>query len=276
MHVAILVPFRDAPGQNRAAHLRCLCDGLPRVLAAACGPHTFRIYIGHAVEDGRPFARGRVLNALYQLSMHSAQPPARVILHDVDLLPDATRAAAYFDFSAPVLALARHGGEYEGMRNYIGGVLALPPSVYAAVNGFPNEMEGWGGEDDAMHDRLSALGVDVVAPAQGSMRNLELEPDTAGSVRARDAAACPKPERRALRQRWKSRDAALSGAAELRFSAAPLSPDAATGSGPLCAQYRVLAPVQLRPPWHMAFSSTTRLPYFANADTGDKTYVPPQ
>ena len=278
MHVAVLVPYRDEPSQNRASHLRILCAELPAVLSAAAAAHraTFTVYVGHAVHDGAPFARGRTLNALFALCMQHTPQPTRIVLHDVDLLPDAARARAYFDeFGLPTCALARAGSEYERMTNYIGGIFALDPAVFAAVNGFPNEMAGWGGEDDAMFDRLHAAGIGVAVTDAGRVHNMELSAETAGTARARDTHACPRDTRRRLRAAWKAHDPSVTGAAELCFAAAPAAvpPDVPAH---VCVRHvSILAPVHVLPPWTMRFSATSGMPYFHNADTGTRTFVPP-
>ena len=269
MHVVILVPFRNEPSQNRAAHLERFIAHMPAILqtAADAAGATFAILIGHAVHDGRLFARGRTLNALFLLSKHSAHVPTRVILHDVDLLPDAARAAAYFDASYNCCALARAGGEYASLKNYIGGAFAMPAELYLRINGFPNEMEGWGGEDDAMFDRLDATGVAIAVADSGTMTNLEL---CEGSARARETHACPKAVRRTLRAQWRAREPVLTGVCDLIFAASRLASPHASIS-----QFKICSPVYLPAQWHMEFSSTTRLPYFVNDTTHERTYVPP-
>ena len=276
MHVAVLVPWRDAPRQDRKAHLDQFLAEVPAVLgaAAASASASVTVLVGRAPQDGRPFARGRTLNALAHLAT-TWSAPTRLVLHDVDLLPDADRAAGYFaPFSRQpgARALARGpGDEYVGCANYIGGVLALEAAAFWAVDGFPNQMEGWGGEDDALFDRLVRAGVHLDVWTAGRLRNLELE-GVVGRVRARDdpAACAPKATRRALRARWRDRDPALSGAAGLYFTAAVARQAEVPATGVTVVVYDLLeCPAAPPPPgWVQRLSASKHVPYLVNPRTG--------
>jgi hypothetical protein len=221
MHVAVLVPFRDEPTQNRAAHLAAFRAHMPPLLDAALGTGNWSIHIGVQGCDGHKFSRGRLLNALTRIVAETLPTCTRLVMHDVDLLPDAVRAAGYglpMPPGAQILAL-NTTGEYAGMKDYVGGICAIDVATFAAVNGFPNEMEGWGGEDDALRSRL-APGC-IAFHTAGSVRNLELESGDA-FVRARDAPQfkMPKEERWRVRDLWRKGDPAITGYAELVFAGA--------------------------------------------------------
>jgi hypothetical protein len=217
MHISILVPFRNEPSQNRAAHLQTFLKTLPTTLDAALSPHhTWSIFVGVQCADGRKFSRGRVLNALFFEAV-AKQHTDRIVLHDVDLLPDAARAQGYSSaFSGKCLSL-NNTGEYAGMAYYIGGICALAPYDFYQINGFPNEIEGWGGEDDALRDRVGIS--NIVQYTKGSVENLE--EGAFAFVRARDDERykMPKDERRHIRTLWKERDPAVTGLDELLYSA---------------------------------------------------------
>jgi len=145
----------------------------------------------------------------------------RVILHDVDLIPDRARARGY-SLSLPsfkhILAL-NTTGEYSGMTNYIGGICGMSPDTFEEINGFPNEMEGWGGEDDALRDRLPPSAIHEFT--DGAAYNLELDPGHAAMyTRARncDAFKSSKEVRREIRTLWKAHDPSVTGCSQLLFS----------------------------------------------------------
>ena len=48
----------------------------------------------------------------------------------------------------------RYSGE-----SYIGGVTLIGNDIFQAINGFPNDYWGWGGEDDEIKRRLETLGL---------------------------------------------------------------------------------------------------------------------
>ena len=219
----VLVPFRDEPRQNRKAHLDHFLKTMPKLLdeASASTGFTWKIVIGVQSNDGQKFSRGKVLNAAFKLakSVCSNDYLDRVILHDVDLIPDAVRVAQYFapwPEDADLLALNRTG-EYEGCKDYIGGVCAVRPVKFEEADGFPLAFSGWGGEDDALRDRI---GIDrIVSLSSGGMLNLETDvPEmlVPGQVRAKhEPEFCmDKTERREIRRRWKERDPRVYGLAK--------------------------------------------------------------
>ena len=338
MHLTILVPFRDEPQQNRARQLAYFEQHMPQLIqqaldtvmgtsafasaaatssvedkdkaaAAAATPPiaSVRVCIGHHAHDGHMFARGRTLNALFLLAEARGwtTPAHRLILHDVDLIPDWARAQGYalpFATDERARALARAGGEYEACANYVGGVLALASADFAAVNGFPNEMEGWGGEDDALYDRLCAHWRRTTAPpddsppgdiaarppitsfAAGSMHNLELDDAFKGIRRARDIAECcaPRDARRRARARW-SQNAGTpqeNGLRQLVFLAREIpSPGRlahaktiTASSHPTVTHFYIDSPVILEPGWCVRWSRKHRIPYFYHAETDSSKF----
>jgi len=221
MKIAVLVPFRDEPAQNRRAHLDKFMTDMPAVLDAALGVGNWRIYIGMQPHDGHKFARGRLLNAIFRTAVHEYPECDRVILHDVDLIPDIERAKGYAHPMAPskqILAL-NTTGEYSGMIHYIGGICAMEPSTFYEVDGFPNEMEGWGGEDDAFRDRLPAFAIDQYT--SGNVQNLEMDPCHVGMYKRaknHDEFKSVKEHRREIRTLWKNGDPSVTGYSELLSS----------------------------------------------------------
>lgn len=217
MHVAVLVPYRDEPRQNRAAHLAAFRKHMPAVLDGALGAGNWSIHIGVQTDDGHKFARGRVLNALVRIVQEKAPETTRLVFHDVDLLPDVARAAGYaqpLSYDTAIMAL-NTTGEYASLAQYIGGICAMDMATFVRVDGFPNQLEGWGAEDDALRSRLPPRCIRTYTA--GSVRNLELE--GAGFVRARDADEfkMPKDDRRRVKDLWRNGDSAITGFSGLVF-----------------------------------------------------------
>jgi hypothetical protein len=57
----------------------------------------------------------------------------------------------------------------------LGGALAVPLSLLYAVGGFPSFFFGWGGEDDALYDRLSKVVVRIERFAKDPAAFVDLE-----------------------------------------------------------------------------------------------------
>jgi hypothetical protein len=153
--IAVLVPLRLQPGQNREEDLKLMYNHVRRMYGGL-DPRT-AVIVGQQSWDGHKFSRGRCLNALALLAVAWYPNVERFVLHDVDLLPDAACVA---EFAAPlpldgcgVLALNGYG-QYKGCANYIGGICVVSRATFVGANGFDQRFEGWGGEDDALRDAI--------------------------------------------------------------------------------------------------------------------------
>jgi hypothetical protein len=229
MHIVILVPFRDSATQNRYAHLLEFQARMPSILkeASADTGSTWRIVIGVQSWDDCKFSRGKILNALFKICKTTDPTVDRIILHDIDLIPDVERAKGYFMPSEPWHVLQLNTtGEYALLckTGYIGGICGMTPTTFEDANGFPNEMEGWGGEDDALRDRIMSKQPAMIVPYYaGHVRNLETEPEFAGKLRAKFDSECkmPKDERHRIRSLWKVKHPSITGMNALHFQCVP-------------------------------------------------------
>ena len=156
----VVVPYRDTPGQGRAAQLdrlRARFRGVAEVLVV------------EQTREGK-FNRGALLNAGVDLL-----PPDGdgVVLHDVDLLPDDD-AFSYYGLLRPV-HLANRWVKYKHLRDdlFLGGVVGMARETFLAAGGFPNNLWGWGGEDDELCRRLSAASLRVANPTTGAYVDLQ-------------------------------------------------------------------------------------------------------
>ena len=204
--LAILVPFRDQPAQNRGAQLAEFVRHMPEFIEKHVRPRPaqWRIFIIEQSQDGHKFNRGKLLNVGAYLAaaggslseyigkevdVATGSSPAlqtsnaagafnALCLHDVDLLPDARLGPWYacWHKSMPV-HIADVWDRYASLGNvYVGGVLNMPLESFQACNGFPNVFWGWGGEDDALSTRMRAKGVEVIKlpdTLAGSLTDLE-------------------------------------------------------------------------------------------------------
>ena len=82
-------------------------------------------------------------------------------------------------------------------KRFLGAALSIHPTLFEAANGYPNSFWGWGGEDDALVDRLGRLSAAVTytVPPVGRLIDREMaEPVTLGDNRNTGQGA---PEARA-------------------------------------------------------------------------------
>jgi hypothetical protein len=153
--IAIIVPYRDLhPDQNRAKQL---AKFLP-YMCAFMQDQQFSIYIVEQSRDGRKFNRGKLLNIGYVIARN--EKCDSMIFHDVDLLPSPELKPYYTAVPADHQAvhIARVWDRYNKNKHYFGGVVAFSMKGFAAINGFPNNFWGWGGEDDELFKRSEEVG----------------------------------------------------------------------------------------------------------------------
>ncbi len=219
-----MVPFRDfEPRQNRGKQLTRFLQHMEGVLNRALGCGTWAIIILQQCNtDGHKFARGRVLNAGARLSAKWFPAAVSWVLHDVDLLPDEARAAAFATVSPSCLrTLNADSPWYRTLDMYIGGICAVCPASFMACNGFQNGFEGWGGEDDCFRNAFLARvpGATLEPVTTGSVLDMEYEGRGPGSYRcATDPdAQCAKIVRRRIKDEAARNGYMRNGVNELCF-----------------------------------------------------------
>ncbi|XP_063878177.1 beta-1,4-N-acetylgalactosaminyltransferase bre-4-like [Scylla paramamosain] len=151
--VAIIIPYR-----NRASHLTAFVHHMHPFLQRQ--QLEYAIYVVEQAGDSS-FNRGMLLNVgvVEALKQHAFDC---LVLHDVDLLPEDDRNL--YTCSEP----PRHMSSSINTNNYrllyensFGGVSAMTPEQYTAINGFSNKFWGWGGEDDDLFNRVRHHGLNV-------------------------------------------------------------------------------------------------------------------
>ncbi|MBA42390.1 MAG: hypothetical protein CMF62_00085 [Magnetococcales bacterium] len=176
--MSILVPFRDQPklrgikGQDRQVHK----DRFITHMKGGDGNSGFindlvkyaketynisldvNIYIIEQTQDGRKFNRGSLLNSGFRYAVENQDSIDTIILHDIDLLPQESMLDYYvkpLGEKYKVRHLAHNWGRYSSMGySYLGGITLFDAKYFNTLNGFPTYFEGWGGEDDALRNRI--------------------------------------------------------------------------------------------------------------------------
>ena len=190
LSLAVIVPYRSQPEQNRATQLARFAEYMPAFLADA-GVKDFHILVIEQSADGLKFNRGKALNVGFAIASDATRAAEAGLgagrrfnafcFHDVDLLPRAPLAPWYARAPVPrPLHIAGAWPRYAaGNDTYIGGITTLSAEQFSRVNGFPNNFWGWGGEDDELRDRLAAAGlVPLLRPPAalaGAIRDVEEE-----------------------------------------------------------------------------------------------------
>ena len=144
--LAIVIPFRAQPECDREAQLRAQLAHL-RPLGRE---RDVAVVVVRQSADGQKFNRGQLLNEGFARAR--ALGASHVCFHDVDLLLLDLAAYGTCCDGGPV-HLAAAFARYASPR-YFGGVVLCRAAHVEIINGFPNDYFGWGGEDDAMLQRV--------------------------------------------------------------------------------------------------------------------------
>eukprot|EP00940_MAST-03C_sp_MAST-3C-sp2_P001967 g1967.t1 len=187
--IAIVVPYRD-----RASHLAEFLSYMTRVLGmnsrirseqcesiqerssssisgfdGSSGKSSIEFEIIIVEQDNAlPFNRGWLMNVGYHLATSnrfiggegkSWSPADIVIFHDIDILPSGEMVMFYA--TPPPVHNALHminpmwSKGPRLMFSYYGGINSFRSEDFLSINGFPNDLFGWGLEDDCLRQRAA-------------------------------------------------------------------------------------------------------------------------
>lgn len=175
-NMAIIVPYRhqeslqDADNQDRRKHreqfikhMTIFNTKISKYVQETMGISLkVDVYIMEQSDDGKKFNRGSLLNAGFIQAIQNTYYSS-VIMHDIDLLPTDNMVPFYakgiFTTTGPlasdkkVIHLAHKWSRYQS-KTYLGGVTMFKTDFFNDINGFPTYFAGWGGEDDALRERI--------------------------------------------------------------------------------------------------------------------------
>jgi len=152
----IIVPFRDNAAQDRAGQLKIFVAFMKR------WHPDWNVLIIEQSEDNRKFNRGALLNIGARLA--AKEGIEYVVFHDVDLIPYAPLVPYYTAFPQQPIHIGKAWTTKWSGDSFLGGVISISIKDIKAINGFPNNFWGWGGEDDSMRNRLKAKKIEVYKP----------------------------------------------------------------------------------------------------------------
>jgi predicted glycosyltransferase involved in capsule biosynthesis len=146
----VVVPFREQVEQKRGEQLKKFLNHFDK--------------LGYPVlvveqEDGKKFNRGMLLNIGADLVESDY-----VIFHDVDLIPKKAVLPYYEVFPDSPIHIGKTWREKYDSETFLGGVISISQKDLKAINGFPNNFWGWGGEDDAMRIRMKRNDITILQP----------------------------------------------------------------------------------------------------------------
>lgn len=152
----IVIPFRDNAEQDRANQLKRFVSHMTRYHP------DWHVLIIEQSDDGRKFNRGALLNIGARYA--HKQGAKYIIFHDVDLLPLAPIVPYYEVYPSSPIHIGKAWVDKYDYERFFGGVVSISMEDLQKSNGFPNQFWGWGGEDDALRERLNHKGIQIYQP----------------------------------------------------------------------------------------------------------------
>lgn len=152
----IVVPFRDNAAHERAEHLRKFASHIKRYHP------DWHVLIVEQSDDGRKFNRGALLNIGARIAEKSGA--TYVVFHDVDLLPLAPIVPYYTVYPQSPIHIGKAWTTKYSHSRFLGGVVSMSIEDMKTTNGFPNQFWGWGGEDDALRERIFKKEIEIFQP----------------------------------------------------------------------------------------------------------------
>jgi hypothetical protein len=154
-----LLPYRArSPNEVRRQEIMNALDSITSYFPAKKIPYTV-IVVEQNNDD--PFNKGLILNAGFiESEKYNTMP--RIYVHmNVDYILDTSREfpQELNDFTKGFIEIYNMNLDNNLPVTYIGGGCAFDPDSYKRVNGFPNDIWGWGGEDNALRERVLRRGV---------------------------------------------------------------------------------------------------------------------
>jgi len=110
------------------------------------------------------------------------------IIHDIDAIPDKDLLTYYYKYPVGPIHLAPRGTRYtfipeykdplkyfvrDSATKFIGTIISISREHLLQINGFPNDINKWGHEDDLVRDRLLSKGIGYQYPSRGFIVDLE-------------------------------------------------------------------------------------------------------
>ena len=139
MTTIIVIPYR-----NRERHLKYFIDNSIPLLKKHMD--NMKVVIVEQTQ-GKPFNRGKLLNVVFKEYQDECK---YIITNDVDINPTKE--------TIENLYIKKVGndeimGIYTSHCNTLGGIIKLNKNIFDKINGFPNNIWGWGVEDKALQNR---------------------------------------------------------------------------------------------------------------------------
>ena len=171
--IAIISCFRDqGNGSRENERLKFI-----QLMNVILKPYfKFHIYIIEQSQEEN-FNIGKLKNIGFKIA--SQKKYDHYIFSDIDTIPDYDLIPYFLKNENYPISLASRGTRYEEKNKiinkpFLGALLGFNKKLFEEINGYPNNFWGWGGEDDALINRLININKNYICiPKKGSIIDLE-------------------------------------------------------------------------------------------------------
>jgi predicted glycosyltransferase involved in capsule biosynthesis len=147
MSTILIIPYRD-----REEHLKYFKNNAIPLLKKYIPD--IKIIVAEQVV-GKPFNRGKLLNV--GILEYADSNNSHIITHDVDTIPSESMIKQCYTIKPKgVLRL------YSAHNSSFGGIMKFNKEVFIKMNGYPNDIWGWGIEDRALFYRTKIFNFTVL------------------------------------------------------------------------------------------------------------------
>lgn len=141
----IIIPYR-----NRKEHLNYFIKkSWPLIEENIANPF---LLIVEQNQDNKLFNRGKLLNVGVDLYKDKAN---YIITHDVDINPNNESISLYNNKQSDIVRI------YSAHSRSLGGIVKFKTDKFLEINGFPNNIWGWGIEDRALYYRAKIYNISL-------------------------------------------------------------------------------------------------------------------
>jgi hypothetical protein len=174
-NIAIISCFRDPGDGLREKQRKIFIQLMNKILKPYCN---FHVYIIEQNDDGEKFNIGKLKNIGFKIANEEDKYDT-FIFSDIDTIPDYDLMPYFLKKLDYPISLAIRGTRYEETdkktdKIFTGALIRFDKNIFEKVNGYPNNMYGWGGEDDALLTRLIFNNIyHIYYPKVGSIIDIE-------------------------------------------------------------------------------------------------------
>ncbi len=188
--VALISVYRDSGNGERKRELDIFIKLMEKLLVPYAN---FKIYIIEQDDDGNLFNIGKLKNIGFDIADKEKNIKFdNFIFSDIDTIPDYDLMPYFIMKLKYPISLAIRGTRYADIHNknssnndssnknkvFLGAQLGFNGEQFKKINGYPNNMYGWGGEDNALAGRIINSKIDkIYYPKKGSVIDLEETPE---------------------------------------------------------------------------------------------------